>query len=72
MNYDYCKLKGRIVEKFGTFSAFAAALGVHKSVISAKLSNERDITKADIYKWSELLEIEKSDIGTYFFTLRVK
>jgi plasmid maintenance system antidote protein VapI len=60
-------LRGRIVEKYGTATAFAEALGIHKSQISAKLTNKIDITKSDIMEWSELLDINRSEIGEYFF-----
>ena len=67
MNYNYSKLRGRIVEKYGTATAFAEALGTHKSQISAKLTNKIDITKSDIMEWSELLDINRNEIGEYFF-----
>lgn len=66
--YDYSKLRGRIVEKFGTASAFADVLNMHKSQMSAKLNNKVEITKQDIDTWSNLLDIKKDDYGLYFFT----
>ena len=72
MNYNYSKLRGRIVEKYGTASAFADALGIHKTQLSAKLNNKVDITKQDISTWSDLLNISMEDYGTYFFTKEVK
>ncbi len=72
MEYDYSKLRGRIVEKYGTASAFADAVGMHKSQMSAKLNNVIDVTKSDIILWSKLLDIELSEYGTYFFTPKVK
>lgn len=71
MDYDYSKLRGRIVEKFGTASAFADALHIHKAQLSAKLNNKVDITRADIETWSNLLGICSDDYGAYFFTLKV-
>lgn len=67
IQYEYGKLRGRIVEKFGTLTNFAKELGVADSVISYKLNNVRDITKSDIFKWSELLDINSDEYGTYFF-----
>lgn len=67
MEYDYSKLKGRIVEKFGTVSAFADALGIKVQAISPKLRGRKTITKADIIEWKQLLEIDTDDIGMFFF-----
>ena len=72
MDYDYSKLRGRIVEKYGTITNFADALGKKKSELSAKLNNTRDITKKEISNWSELLDIKKEDYGAFYFTLKVK
>ena len=69
--FDYSKLKGRIVEKFGTLSNFSEALGIKVQTVSAKLKGRNTITKSDIIKWSELLGIEYSEIGVYFFTPKV-
>lgn len=67
MEYDYSKLKGRIVEKYGTVSAFADALGIKVQAISPKLRGRKTITKADIIEWKQLLEIDTDDIGMFFF-----
>lgn len=68
MQYDYHKLRGRIVEKFETLSKFADALGVHLTVISNKLNGNRDITKSDILAWSKLLDIKPSEYGEFFLS----
>lgn len=72
MEFDYSKLKGRIIEKFGSQNGFADALGVAFTVVSAKLTGLRAITKNDIIGWSNLLEIPVEEIGVYFFKLKVK
>ena len=71
MDYDYSKLRGRIVEKFGTASAFADALHTHKAQVSAKLNNKVDITKQDIESWSNLLDIDITDYGVFYFTKKL-
>lgn len=71
MVYDYSKLRGRIVEKYGTASAFADALGIHKAQVSAKLNNKVDITKTDIENWSNLLGIGLEDYGVFYFAKKV-
>ena len=66
-NFLYPKLRGRIIEKFCNYELFAQWLGVDGSVVSRKLSGDIGMTKADIIKWAEGLEISLSDIGIYFF-----
>lgn len=65
--YDYSKLKGRIVEKFGTQSKFAEALNTKGCNVSNLLSGRVHFTQIMIDRWITLLEIEISEIGVYFF-----
>lgn len=69
--FDYSKLKGRIVEKYNTLSGFADVLGIKVQTVSAKLRGRMTITKADIIKWSKLLDISTEDIGVYFFAPKI-
>lgn len=68
VEYDYAKLRGRIVEKFGSVRSFAEKINVANSTICAKLKGKKTITKADVITWSHYLDIEIDDIGVYFFT----
>jgi len=67
MDFNYSKLKGRIVEKFGTQGKFAEALGVNQMTVSRKLNGENAFTRKDMLIWAELLSIDRADIGSYFF-----
>ncbi len=68
MTYNYRKLEGRIVEKFGTQRNFAVAAGCCPETVTRKLTNRVAFTQAEIANWSEHLGIDASDIATYFFT----
>ena len=70
MGMDYSKLRGRIIEKYGSCKAFGAAMG-HSSVwVSTRLNN--------VVPWStdeirtacapDKLDISPADIPAYFFT----
>lgn len=74
MEFDFCKLLGRIVEKFGTRSNFATAWGKSESVLSYKLNNKTPFTMEDIYEVIQpnLLDIPPGEIGVYFFTPKVR
>jgi len=67
--YDYSKLIGRIIEKYGSRRAFAKACGFSENTISKKLSGKMAITTDDIINWSsaDLLDIDSSEIPEYFF-----
>lgn len=69
MAYDYRKLIGRIIEKFGSRAAFAKAANTSERTLSGKLNNKSRLTQDDIAHWSKLLEIPESDVYSYFFTL---
>lgn len=68
MQYNYKKLHERIIEKYGTQTAFSKALGVSKALMSMKLSCKVAISREDIVKWSQLLDIKPSEYAEYFFT----
>lgn len=69
--YDMSKLNGRIVEKYGNQSNFADALKISKQTMSLKMNCKVNMTREEILRWSELLDIGLEDIGVYFFTLKV-
>lgn len=68
MNYLYCKLKGRIVELYGTQTNFAKKLGISKNSMSKKLTGKTEFSQSNIEQWAELLDIGKGEYGEYFFT----
>lgn len=68
MSFEYRKLRGRIVEKFGTVSNFAEHIGISIVSVSNKLRGVTQFSQNDIVLWCETLEIPLSDSGTYFFT----
>lgn len=68
MSMEYSKLRGRIVEKYGTMTAFAEKLNIKVQTVSRKLNSDIGFTKDDILVWSELLDIPKEEIGIYFFS----
>lgn len=74
MVFDFSKLRGRIVEKFGTCAAFAVAVGLPESSISSRLSNRVKIDSEEIMRWSQpdLLDIPASELHIYFLTPKVR
>jgi hypothetical protein len=72
--FDYSKLIGRIVEKFGTRGAFAAAYGISENSMSQKLNGKMKITTDDIIEWikPQFLDIAVEEIPVYFFAEKVQ
>lgn len=72
VNYDYSKLRGRIVEKYGTVTAFSAALGSNVNTVLSKLNGLTGWKMQDIEASLSLLDISRDEIGRYFFTPKEK
>lgn len=70
--YDYSKLQGRIVEKFGNNCNFAIKMGLSERTMSLKLNNKVDFRQREIAKACELLNIPVTKINDYFFTKNVQ
>lgn len=72
MVFNYRKLRGKIREMFQTEQAFAKAMGISKTSLSAKLNNQVEFSQKEIELAIELLKISKDEIPVYFFTLEVQ
>lgn len=68
----YHKLRGRIVELYGTAGAFAEAIGLSKNSVSMKLNGKKGFSQSDIILWCEKLSIQIEEIGEYFFKEKVQ
>jgi len=73
MPFDYSKLRGRIIEKFGSIKAFADAYGLSNVTMSGKLNGKVAISMDDIVKMSapEFLDIPPNEYHEYFFAKKV-
>ena len=72
MPYNYSKLKGRIVEKYGTQAALAKKLGWSERTLSLKLTGKIAFSQSDIEDMVRALELGRNDIQSYFFTVNVQ
>lgn len=72
MAFDYNKLRGRIREVFNTQSAFAKAIGMSTTSLSAKLNNLVEFSQKEIDRAVKLLKISQEEIPIYFFTPEVQ
>lgn len=67
-HYEYRKLIGRIIEKYGTRKAFAEKIGISENSMSLKLNGKTGFSRDEMARWGELLDIDISEFGDYFFT----
>lgn len=72
MAFDYRKLKGRIIEKFGSQAKFASAIGWSERTLSHKMNGKVPWRQTDICAAINLLELSQNDIQEYFFTMKVQ
>lgn len=66
--YDTSKLRGRIVEKFGSLMEFSKAAKCSYSFLSQYMNGKKNLTQPTMEKWMDLLDIDGVDIRAYFFT----
>lgn len=72
MNYDYSKLRGRIVEYYGKQSDFAKSLNLSNVSLNKKLNNRVKFTQDEIRIMIDRLNIKKVEVEDYFFTIKVE
>lgn len=71
MSFRYNKLRGKIVEVYGSQAKFADEIGQSEQIVTAKLAGRSSFTQDNIISWSKALNIDQNDIGEYFFTLEL-
>jgi transcriptional regulator with XRE-family HTH domain len=69
--FDTSKLRGRIVEKFGSQNAFAEAAHRSVSFVSQYLNGKVSLDQKIIDEWTNLLDIPVNEIDLYFFNKKV-
>ena len=67
MAYDYRKLCGKIVEKYGVLKDFAVAMGWSERTLSLKMSCKVFWKQPEITKAAILFEIPFNEVTEYFF-----
>jgi hypothetical protein len=66
--FDFRRLRGRIIERFGSCAAFGEAAGFKRGSISARLNNQTPWKDTEIFTACRLLDIPGAEIDLYFFT----
>lgn len=71
MKNNYSKLRGRIVERYGTLAAFAEAIGISRASVANKFSGKNGFTRKSITIWGTALDIDITDpvqVAEFFLT----
>lgn len=68
MEFDFAKLKKRILSQHKTISKFAIAVDLSPTQMALRLEGRLPFLVAEIVKIAEVLEIPGSEIELYFFT----
>lgn len=71
MAFKTNKLRGRIVEMYGTAARFSEAVGCTPDTVSRYLNGQTTLSQTSIDKWIKVLEIDDSEIADYFFDTKV-
>lgn len=69
--FETNKLRGRIIEVFGSQSNFAKAVNRPISFVSMYLNGHKNLDQQSIFKWAKALSIPAGEIDDYFFKLKV-
>lgn len=72
MAFDYSKLLGRIKECGFTQESLAKHIGIAESSMCLKLNNKANFRHNEMFLICKALKIEISEVGVYFFTLKVR
>lgn len=72
MEYNYDKLKGKIVEVFGTQEKFAVNMGISPASLSAKLHNLTGFTQKEILTACNLLGIDLHRFRYIFLPIKFR
>ena len=72
MQFDYSKLLGRIKECGKTQKSLSEEVGMGEGTMSLKLNNESFFGQKEMLKICDVLGISYTEIGTYFFALKVR
>lgn len=67
MPYKYKKLRGRIVEKYGSLKNFSKNLDISEVSVSKKMNGRTGFSQEDMDEWAKKLEIPLVEYGEYLF-----
>lgn len=64
---DRLKLRGRIIEKYGTIGAFCMSIGISPNTATNVLGGKTTPTSKKMPIWCKALDIPMEEAGKFFF-----
>lgn len=61
------RLRGRIIEKYGSYASMCNSTGINQSWLSLKLSGKREMRISDMHVLCDCLDISFENEVGYFF-----
>lgn len=73
IEFDFSALRGRIIEKYGTYAAFAEAIEMSRASLSQRMMNDIAFKPDEIIRICspQVLDIAPEEIGRFFYTPKV-
>lgn len=68
--YDYSRLRGRIVEKFGNITEFINVISISSTSFYKKINRQIEFKQSEIIEICNVLEIPQQEIHKYFFYIK--
>ena len=68
--FNFRRLKGRIIETYGSQRGFAEAMGMSAQMLSSRLNCHTSLSQGEIWHACILLDIAPEEIGRFFFCRR--
>jgi hypothetical protein len=68
--FDYSKLRGRIIEKYGSQKNFISVIPLGEPAFVQKMKGRVAFKNNEIMLMAEKLDIDKTEIPDYFFCLK--
>lgn len=72
MSFEYKKLRGRIIEKYGSLQRFAEELDISYVAVSKKMNGKTGFSQKDMIIWCEKLDIDINDAPLFFLNTGCK
>lgn len=72
LQFDYRKLRGKIVEKGDTLEQFSKEVGISRTALYQKMNKDGEFTTGEMFNICEVLNIHVNQVGEYFFVESVR
>ena len=70
--FDFSKLRGRIIEQYGSCAAFSDVAGFKPGALSMRLNSQTPWKGHEILVVCKMLNIPAEEVSLYFFTQKFR